>query len=78
MVTRAGWQQHAFQELGEARRHAGQERRALGLARLAGAEGEPLASAIFEETERLLAAEEQAFNPQPASAAAPPHPPPQT
>jgi len=36
-----------------------EERRALGLARLAGAEGERLASAILHETERLLAAAEQ-------------------
>ena len=35
-----------------------EERRALGLARLAGAEGEKLAAAILEETERLLAAED--------------------
>nr|WP_294516317.1 hypothetical protein [uncultured Rhodopila sp.] len=35
-----------------------EERRALGLARLAGAEGEALAAAILEETERLLAATE--------------------
>lgn len=33
-----------------------EERRALGLARLAGAEGEKLAAAILLETERLLAA----------------------
>jgi hypothetical protein len=33
-----------------------EERRALGLARLAGPEGEALAAAILEETERLLAA----------------------
>ena len=37
-----------------------EERRALGLARLAGAEGERLAAAILQETERLLAATEQA------------------
>ena len=37
-----------------------EERRALGLARLAGAEGERLAAAILQETERLLAAAEQA------------------
>jgi len=37
-----------------------EERRALGLARLAGAEGARLAAAILEETERLLAASEQA------------------
>jgi hypothetical protein len=36
-----------------------EERRALGLARLAGAEGERLAAAILQETERLLAAAEQ-------------------
>jgi len=36
-----------------------EERHALGLARLAGAEGEKLAAAILEETERLLAAAEQ-------------------
>jgi hypothetical protein len=36
-----------------------EERRALGLARLAGEEGERLAAAILEETERLLAAAEQ-------------------
>jgi hypothetical protein len=36
-----------------------EERRALGLARLAGAEGERLAAAILHETERLLAAAEQ-------------------
>ena len=35
-----------------------EERRALGLARLAGPEGEALAAAILEETERLLAATE--------------------
>ena len=35
-----------------------EERRALGLARLAGAEGEKLAAAILEETERLLAVED--------------------
>ena len=37
-----------------------EERRALGLARLAGPEGERLAAAILQETERLLAAAEQA------------------
>jgi hypothetical protein len=31
-----------------------EERRALGLARLAGPEGERLAAAILEETERLF------------------------
>jgi len=36
-----------------------EERRALGLARLAGAEGERLAAAILQETERLFAASEQ-------------------
>ena len=36
-----------------------EEQRALGLARLAGEEGERLAAAILEETERLLAAAEQ-------------------
>jgi hypothetical protein len=36
-----------------------EERRALGLARLAGAEGERLAAAILQETERLLAATEK-------------------
>jgi hypothetical protein len=36
-----------------------EERRALGLARLAGAEGERLAAAILQETERLLTAAEQ-------------------
>jgi hypothetical protein len=36
-----------------------EERRALGLARLAGADGERLAAAILQETERLLAAAEQ-------------------
>ncbi len=36
-----------------------EERRALGLARLAGAEGERLAAAILQETERLFAAAEQ-------------------
>ena len=41
-----------------------EERRALGLARLAGAEGERLAAAILHETERLLAAAEQTA-PQP-------------
>ena len=35
-----------------------EERRALGLAHLAGAEGARLAAAILEETERLLAAAE--------------------
>ena len=40
-----------------------EERRALGLARLAGAEGERLAAAILEETERLFAAAEQAQRP---------------
>jgi hypothetical protein len=35
-----------------------EERRTLGLARLAGAEGERLAAAILQETERLLAATE--------------------
>jgi hypothetical protein len=33
-----------------------EERRALGLARLAGSEGERLAAAILDETERLLGA----------------------
>ena len=37
-----------------------EERRALGLARLAGAEGEKLVAAILDETERLLAAEDEA------------------
>jgi hypothetical protein len=36
-----------------------EERRALGLARLAGAEGERLAAAILLETERLLAANDR-------------------
>ena len=36
-----------------------EERRALGLARLAGPEGVRLAAAILQETERLLAATEQ-------------------
>jgi hypothetical protein len=36
-----------------------EERRALGLARLAGAEGAGLAVAILQETERLLAATEE-------------------
>jgi hypothetical protein len=36
-----------------------EERRALGLARLAGPEGAALAAAILEETERLLTASEQ-------------------
>jgi hypothetical protein len=36
-----------------------EEHRALGLARLAGAEGERLAAAILQETERLFAAAEQ-------------------
>ena len=36
-----------------------EERRALGLARLAGAEGQTLAAAILQETERLLAATDQ-------------------
>jgi len=36
-----------------------EERRALGLARLAGAEGERLAAAILQETERLFAAAER-------------------
>jgi len=36
-----------------------EERRALGLARLAGADGDRLAAAIMQETERLLAATEQ-------------------
>lgn len=36
-----------------------EEHRALGLARLAGAEGEKLAAAILEETERLFSAAEQ-------------------
>jgi hypothetical protein len=36
-----------------------EERRALGLARLAGAEGATLAAVILEETERLLVATEQ-------------------
>jgi hypothetical protein len=36
-----------------------EEHRALGLARLAGSEGEKLAAAILEETERLFAAAEQ-------------------
>ena len=36
-----------------------EERRALGLARLAGPEGEQLAAAILQETERLLTAAEQ-------------------
>jgi hypothetical protein len=36
-----------------------EERRALGLGRLAGAEGASLAAAILQETERLLAATEQ-------------------
>ena len=36
-----------------------EERRALGLARLAGPEGDRLAEAILQETERLLAATEQ-------------------
>lgn len=40
-----------------------EERRALGLARLAGAEGERLAAAILEETERLFATAEQAERP---------------
>jgi hypothetical protein len=40
-----------------------EERRALGLARLAGAEGERLAAAILEQTERLLAAAENAATP---------------
>jgi hypothetical protein len=40
-----------------------EEHRALGLARLAGAEGEELAAAILEETERLLAAAEQGAAP---------------
>ncbi len=35
------------------------ERRALGLARLAGAEGERLTAAIMKETERLLSAAER-------------------
>ncbi|MBV9783605.1 MAG: hypothetical protein JO264_07265 [Acidisphaera sp.] len=39
-----------------------EEQRALGLARLAGSEGERLAAAILRETERLLAAAEK--NPQ--------------
>lgn len=37
-----------------------EERRALGLARLAGPEGERLAAAILEETERLFIAAEAA------------------
>ena len=37
-----------------------QERRALGLARLAGPEGKRLAAAIMDETERLFFAAEQA------------------
>ena len=37
-----------------------EERRALGLARLAGPEGERLAAAILEETERLFVAAEAA------------------
>ncbi len=41
-----------------------EERRALGLARLAGAEGERLAAAILEETERLFAAAEAAGQPR--------------
>ncbi len=36
-----------------------EEQHALGLARLAGAEGDKLAAAILEETERLLSAAEQ-------------------
>ena len=36
-----------------------EERRVLGLARLAGAEGKRLADAILEETERLLTVSEQ-------------------
>lgn len=36
-----------------------EERRALGLARLAGSEGARLAAAILQETERLLAAADQ-------------------
>ena len=37
-----------------------QERRALTLARLAGPEGDSLVASIMEETERLLAAQDQA------------------
>jgi hypothetical protein len=39
-----------------------EERRALGLARLAGPEGEQLAAAILQETERLLAVAERDGN----------------
>ena len=39
-----------------------EERRALGLARLAGAEGDQLAAAILQETERLLAVAERDGN----------------
>lgn len=44
-----------------------EERRALGLAHLAGAQGERLAAAILQETERLLAATEQAALHAPAA-----------
>jgi hypothetical protein len=39
-----------------------EERRALGLARLAGVEGERLVAEILQETERLLAAAEHDVN----------------
>jgi hypothetical protein len=44
-----------------------EEHRVLGLARLAGAEGERLAAAILEETERLFAAAEQGAADLPAA-----------
>jgi hypothetical protein len=44
-----------------------EERRILGLARGAGPEGEKLAAAIMDETERLFAADERrAMSPRPA------------
>ena len=39
---------------------AAEEQRVLRLARMAGAEGQTLAAAIMDETERLFAADEQA------------------